>query len=128
MKYISTRDRNNVVSATQAITQGLAFDGGLFVPEIIPAVSRQELEHFCSMDYRNLSVEVMGKYLEEFSTDELKNCIGKQTEHHDIANLRVPYSKFLFEVWNKDALEVISHRNNQIHQNQQCDDVFVALL
>ena len=37
MKYHSTRNKaSTAVSASQAITQGLAADGGLFVPESWP--------------------------------------------------------------------------------------------
>lgn len=71
MKYYSTRDRNNVVSAAAAIAQGLATDGGLFVPETIPAVSLDEIALLCRMNYRERAVTIMGKYLEDFTTDEL---------------------------------------------------------
>ena len=33
MQFFSTRDRNRVVSASQAIAQGLSDEGGLFVPQ-----------------------------------------------------------------------------------------------
>ncbi len=36
--YQSTRDAKNTVSASQAILQGLATDGGLFTPISIPTV------------------------------------------------------------------------------------------
>ena len=36
--YQSTRDANNTVSASQAILQGLATDGGLFTPLTYPKV------------------------------------------------------------------------------------------
>ena len=36
--YQSTRDENNKVSASQAILQGLARDGGLFTPTSYPQV------------------------------------------------------------------------------------------
>ena len=37
MNYYSTRDHQHIVSAAQAIACGLAPDGGLFVPEALPA-------------------------------------------------------------------------------------------
>ena len=37
--YSSTRDKAEKVTASQAILQGLAQDGGLFVPSYIPALS-----------------------------------------------------------------------------------------
>ena len=45
MNFISTRG-GECVSGAQAIAQGIAKDGGLFVPEKFPAVSVSELEEF----------------------------------------------------------------------------------
>ena len=38
--YRSTRDNKVSVTASKAILKGLAEDGGLFVPEMIPALDR----------------------------------------------------------------------------------------
>ena len=75
MKYYSTRDKSNIVTAAQAIAQGLASDGGLFVPETIPAVPMKEIEALCKMDYRERAVVIMGKYLDEFTEDELRGFV-----------------------------------------------------
>lgn len=72
MKYYSTRDNGNVVSAAQAIAQGLSADGGLFVPQTIPQVSKSELAALCKMNYQARAVDIMGRYLDEFTADELK--------------------------------------------------------
>ena len=40
MKYISTRNKQERVSAAQAIVAGMAPDGGLYLPESIPALER----------------------------------------------------------------------------------------
>ncbi len=77
MKYYSTRDKSKTVSAPQAIAQGLSADGGLFVPETIPAVDRAELSELLKMDYRERAVCIMGKYLDEFTSDELKGFVSK---------------------------------------------------
>ncbi|MBR1627767.1 MAG: hypothetical protein IJ679_00685, partial [Lachnospiraceae bacterium] len=36
MEYISTRNKNERATASQAILKGLAPDGGLYMPEKIP--------------------------------------------------------------------------------------------
>ena len=46
MKYNSTTDKNIVVSASQAIAQGISTDGGLFVPQEIPQYSLADIESF----------------------------------------------------------------------------------
>ena len=74
--YNSTRTKGNPVKASQAILKGLSDDGGLFVPEKIPALDRsfEELSH---MSYGQVAYEVMKLYLTDFTEEELKNCIAK---------------------------------------------------
>ena len=43
MKFVSTRGNAPAVSASEAILQGLAPDGGLYVPEFFPFISLQQL-------------------------------------------------------------------------------------
>ncbi len=76
MKFQSTRDQNkNKYYASQVIKQGLASDGGLFVPETIPYVSKEELLSFSSLSYPELAAAILGKFLTDFTYDELlKDC------------------------------------------------------
>ena len=39
MNYVSTRDKTVSLSASQAIAQGLAWDGGLLTPEVLPKLT-----------------------------------------------------------------------------------------
>ena len=77
MNYFSTRNKNLSYTSAQAMAMGLAPDGGLFVPERIPAVSAAELEALCTMDYRGRAVEIMSRYLEDFSREELAEYAAK---------------------------------------------------
>ena len=50
MLYKSTRNQAEATySAAQIIKQGLAEDGGLFVPQEIPALSMTEIETLCKI-------------------------------------------------------------------------------
>ena len=51
MEYISTRGGDYRYSAAQAIKQGIAPDGGLFVPARIPRLTEQEINSLIDMDY-----------------------------------------------------------------------------
>ena len=62
MYFISTRGEEKVTGA-QAIVQGLAKNGGLFVPESFPAISKEELENRAEMSYPERAAFVLGKYL-----------------------------------------------------------------
>ncbi|MDO4815433.1 MAG: threonine synthase [Bacillota bacterium] len=76
MQYFSTRNKNYKVSAAEAIAKGLAPDGGLFVPETVPAISAAEIKALCDMDYCGRAVNVMSRYLEDFSREELEGYVN----------------------------------------------------
>lgn len=76
LMYKSTRDANVSVKASQAILKGLAPDGGLFVPDSIPALD-VSLDKLASMDYKGVAYEVMKLMLTDFTEEELKVCINK---------------------------------------------------
>ncbi len=73
--YKSTRDDSVQVKASQAILKGLAPDGGLYVPDSIPALDKS-LEELSKMDYKGVAYEVMKLMLDDFTEDELKHCIN----------------------------------------------------
>ena len=51
MNYISTRGNGGVTTAAGAIKQGLAKDGGLYMPEKLPMLEKGELEKLSKMSY-----------------------------------------------------------------------------
>lgn len=72
MKFHSTRDLNkNKYDSAQVIKQGLANDGGLFVPECIPVISLEEIKGYCSLSYPELAAYVLEKFMTDYSYDEL---------------------------------------------------------
>ena len=74
--YGSTRSSAEPVKASEAILKGLSDDGGLFVPDHIPALDKS-LSELAGMGYREVAYEVMKLFLTDFTEDELKNCIEK---------------------------------------------------
>ncbi len=72
--YSSTRGDKNKVTASQAILQGLAKDGGLFVPDSIPKLDKS-LSELKEMDYRETAYQVMKLLLTDFTEEELRYCI-----------------------------------------------------
>ena len=77
MYFISTRGGEKVTGA-QAIVQGLAKNGGLYVPESFPQISREEIEAMAEMSYPERAAFVLGKYLgEELGDEYLKESCEK---------------------------------------------------
>ena len=74
--YRSTRGNEKSVPASKAILEGLASDGGLFVPQALPSFDKT-LDEFAQMDYRQTAYEVMKLLLTDFTEEELRYCIDK---------------------------------------------------
>lgn len=75
MNYNSTTDKNIVVSAAQAISQGISSDGGLFVPVEIPKYSNEDFQAMLKMDYKGRAKKVIGDYLTDFTVEEVADCV-----------------------------------------------------
>ena len=73
--YRITRNANDTATASQAILKGLANEGGLFVPDSIPALD-VSLEDLAKMNYQQVAYEVMKLMFTDFTEDELKHCIN----------------------------------------------------
>ena len=73
--YGSTRGGECKVTASWAVLKGLASDGGLFVPERIPALD-VTIEELAEMTYQETAYAVMKQFLTFFTDDELQVCIA----------------------------------------------------
>lgn len=74
--YKSTRNNQEKVTASRAILQGLAVDGGLFVPEEIPKLP-VSLERLSKLSYQDTAYEVMKQFFTDFTEEELRDCIER---------------------------------------------------
>ena len=81
MRYISTRDNTIQYSASQAIAQGLARDGGLLTPFYIPKLPGKALEDMRDMAYQQRAVYVMKQYLEEECREALEAIDNQDTDN-----------------------------------------------
>ena len=76
MKFISTRGKDVASCAAEAIVKGLAFDGGLFVPETFPDLTDSILK-IAEMSYPERAAFILSKYLEEYDYNELLDACKK---------------------------------------------------
>lgn len=119
MLYNSTRTAGKQVKASEAILRGLSEDGGLFVPERIPALDKS-LKELSRMTYQQVAYEVMKLYLTDFTEEELKSCIAKAYDEkfdtQEIAPLAQVQDAYYLELFHgatiafKDmALSILPH-------------------
>ncbi len=117
--YSSTRGNGGKIKASQAILKGLAEDGGLYVPDSIPALDKS-LEELSKMSYQQVAYEVMKLLLTDFTEEELKNCINRAYDSKfdvpEIAPLKYADGAYYLELFHgatiafKDmALSILPH-------------------
>lgn len=76
MNYLSSRGHSNPISAAAAIKNGIATDGGLYVPEVIPRLTREDLAVLMPMTYQERARKILSMYLTDFSGHEIARCVS----------------------------------------------------
>lgn len=77
MKYLSTRGNAPTKNFTEILLGGLAPDGGLYLPETYPQVTRTELDAWRKLSYADLAFAVLSKFATDIPADDLKAIIKK---------------------------------------------------
>ncbi len=82
MNYQSTRDAKKIgYSAAQVIKQGLADDGGLFVPDSIPEITKADIDALAKQDYIHRAADIMSRFLTDYTYEELlEDCSNAYSE------------------------------------------------
>jgi threonine synthase len=75
LTYHSTRGYAGEFSAAEAILQGIAPDGGLFVPAAFPALDTP-LEDLARLSYKELALKILTLFLTDYTADELREAIN----------------------------------------------------
>lgn len=77
MLYNSTQNAKEVVSAAQAIAQGISKDGGLFVPQEFPKYDENTFKALLKTDYKGRAKKVFSDFLSDFTEEEISDCVEK---------------------------------------------------
>ena len=105
MKYLSTRGSQNNLSYDQVLLQGLAKDGGLFVPSSWPEFTINELKEMSKLDYAEIACRIINKFTNEnISFDKLSEICRKTYQNFhgpDIAPLKeIGDNNYILELFN----------------------------
>ena len=77
MRYISTRGHAAPQSFCDILLGGLAPDGGLYLPESYPQISRAELDAWRKLSYADLAYEILSRFITDIPADDLKALVAK---------------------------------------------------
>lgn len=102
MKFLSTRGGEKVTGA-RAIVKGLSDNGGLFVPEKFPNVSREELEAMLEQSYAERAAKVIVKFFDELGGKELLSVCEEAYSRFEgsdpVPLVKIDDGVFMLELW-----------------------------
>ena len=139
MLFISTRGKVDKVSSAHAIREGLAGDGGLFVPQSFPAFSLEEILLMKSLSYEQCAFKVMNCFLTDFTAVELMECATEAYSTEKFGQDPAPLRKVgehtdVLELWHgptmafKDiALQILPHLMKKAQEKTGSDERIVIL-
>ena len=141
MYYQSTRDARVRVTASQAISQGISEEGGLFVPSRLPAYTMDEISAMVKMDYARRAEFVLKDFLTDFTQEEIRACVEAAYAPEKFENdspakvVRRKNGTYMLELWHgptcafKDmALQLLPHLLSVSLKKQHPDTTAVILV
>ncbi len=84
IKFYSTNLKADPVTFSQALLKGIAPDRGLFMPEFIPQLSKEEINSFSDKAYHEIAFEVAKKFLKEEIPDEDLKWVTKDAYDYEV--------------------------------------------
>src|SRR5688572_26027165 len=91
LRYVSTRGEAKIASFNEALIEGLARDGGLYVPESWPQLSRAEIAGFRGKPYSEVAFRVIAPFVgNDIPERDLKHMIEEAYatfDHEKVAPL-----------------------------------------
>ena len=134
--YRNTRGIGEPIKASQAILQGLAEGGGLFVPTVFPKLDKS-VKELAEMDYRGVAYEVMKLFFTDYTEEELRGCIDRAYDEkfdtEEIAPLVEADHAYYMELFHgatiafKDmALSILPHlMTTAAKKNNRTDEIVI---
>ena len=104
MNYKSTRTPNITITSAQAIAQGLSHEGGLFVPETLPEITKDDILALCDKSYAERAFDIFKLFLTDFTDEEIRHCVenayGDNFDTKNIAEIsHLLQGTYILELW-----------------------------
>ena len=93
MRYLSTRGGMPPAGFPEVLIDGLAGDGGLVVPDSVPALTEAELATLSSAPYADVATAVLTRFAPDLGPDDLAKAAATaygpdRFDHPDVVSLR----------------------------------------
>lgn len=103
MKFQSIHSNQNKVSFREALFQGMAPDGGLYVPEHIPRLPENFLKNLATYSLNEIAEVVLSEFIDDIPREDLKNIIRK-TFSFEIPLVSLKDNLYLLELFHGETL------------------------
>lgn len=97
MRYVSTRGKAEPKGFSEILLEGLASDGGLYVPEAYPHISADELAQMRTFDYPELAFAIFSKYADDISVHDLRKIVDETYTKENFGSEKIASIKKLEE-------------------------------
>lgn len=136
MKYVSSRNKNEIAEPHQAVIKGLASDGGLYTPyDLDIHIDPKDILH---LSYQKIAEKIISAFLYDYSPKDIHECIVNAYDNKFDDVSIVPLSKiqdcYLMELWHgptsafKDiALTILPHLLTKAYQKEKRHDIVSIL-
>jgi len=107
MRYISTRGGISPIAFKPAVMMGLATDGGLLLPEVLPEVDPGTLNRWQSYSFQQLASEIYRLFITDIPVDQLDKLISRSYasfSHPEITPLVKKGDIFIMELFHGPTL------------------------
>lgn len=139
MLFVSTRGQVGKVSSAHAIKEGLAGDGGLFVPQTFPYIPLDAILAMNALSYEQCAAKILSYFLTDYTGEELTACTAAAYSSEKFGADPAPLRKVgertdVLELWHgptmafKDiALQILPHLMTKA-QEKTGSDVRIVIL
>jgi threonine synthase len=104
MKYYSTKNKLHVVGFEEAVMNGLAPDGGLYMPKSIPHLSKDFITNLEEKTFQEIAIEVLGYFTEEsLGESKLMEIVGN-TFNFPAPLIKLDECNFVLELFHGPTL------------------------
>lgn len=109
MRYISTRGKAPALNFEEVVLTGMATDGGLYVPESFPQMSKEDIAGLAGLPYHEAAFRVMKPFVGDCIPEDTFKQILKETyasfSHDAVAPLKqLDSNHFLLELFHGPTL------------------------
>lgn len=97
MKYVSTRGKMPPQTFTETLVMGIAPDGGLAVPAVIPRVDSETLTRWAGLSYPDLAFEIFSLFIDDIPSKDLRTIVNQAYNADNFGDQAITPLRFLDE-------------------------------